>query len=191
MLLWFAASIVCLVALLAIPVDLVFDVERRASFRGEVRFAWLFGMVRIPIPAKWGKPRPARPRKLEPKTRMLKRFSKVVQRSAFRKCIWRLVAGLLRSLRVRETRLHLWIGLDDPADMGMLCAWVVPGLSILRRYTHADLLLYPDFEDERFEALGHGEIRTIPLAVVAVVVLFALSPATWRAGWTMVRPSRA
>lgn len=193
MLLWFAVVAVCLVAVLAIPIDLAFDVERRDSFRGQVQFAWLFGLVRFGIPSGRDKPKPAgrKRKKRKPKSRLAKRFLRVIRRSEFRRRALRLVADLLESLHVRKTWLHVWVGFNDPADTGMLCAWVVPGLAILRQRTQVDLLLYPDFEDERFEAVGHGEIRTFPLVLVTILVLFALSPATLRAGWAMVAPSRA
>jgi hypothetical protein len=170
----------------------VFDVERRVSFRGRIEVGWLFGLVRFRIRSKSRKPKRPRekPKERKSKSRMLRRSLKVIRRPSFRRRVWRLLVALVRSLHVRGTRLHVWVGLDDPADTGMLCAWVVPGLAILRQHTGADLLLYPDFEDERFEASAHGEIRAIPLAMIADFVLFALSPATLRAGWTMVAPSR-
>lgn len=193
MLLWIAVPVVCVLALLAVPVDFVFDVERRERLRGGVQVAWLFGFVRAPIRKGRSKPKAEKPRekKRKRKSRFLKPLLKVIQRPAFRRRVLRLATDLLRSLEIRRTRMHAWVGLGDPADTGMMCASVVPVLAILRQHTDADVLLYPDFEDLRFEASGHGEIRVTPLALIWVLVIFAVSPAALRAGWTMLAAARA
>jgi len=192
-LLWIAAAAVCLLALLAIPVDFEFDVERREAFHGRIAVAWMFGLVRIPIRAGRGKPKTVKRKQKRRKRRLpgVRRFLRVIRRSSFRRRVLRLVIDLVRALHVRDARLHVWIGLDDPADTGMLCAWVVPVLAILRQHTEADLLLFPDFEEFCFEASGHGEIRISPLAMIWVLALFVISPSTLHAGWTMLSQSRA
>lgn len=193
MLLWIAAAAVFLLALLAIPVDFAFDVERREAFQGRVAVAWMFGLVRVPIRAGRGRPKTVKRKQKRRKRRLPgdRRFLRVIRRSSFRRRVLLLVIDVVRALHVRDARLHVWIGLDDPADTGMLCAWVVPVLAILRQHTEADLLLFPDFEDFRLEASGHVEIRVSPLAMIWVLALFVISPSTLHAGWTMLAPSRA
>ena len=212
---WITLPPLLLIALLAIPFEAVVDFRRDPRWRGSVRVRWLYGLVRLRLPGKPRQPkgpkapaimkkerivRPARAlrRVLRVARRVVRvvrpsprRIWRAISRARFRRAVFRLVTGLAGCIRFRETSLHLWIGLDDPADMGMLCAWLVPLISILRRQTAADLLLFPDFEEDRFEAAGHGAVRLIPLEPILVVLRFVLSPSAWQAGWTVMIPSKA
>lgn len=172
-----------LLALLAVPLELVFSVRRhggRREGRGSLR--WLFGLVRVRLagPGERVRAGPGRPASRRPRRGGggARRMLALVQVEGFGSRLLRLARDLFRRIRIQELSLRVRLGLDDPADTGRLWAVVGPlaALPGLRR-----VAIEPEFAAGTFELDGRGRIRIVPLRLLSVLLRFALSPVTLRA----------
>jgi hypothetical protein len=93
----------------------------------------------------------------------------------------RLARDLLRRVYVRDLSLRVRVGLDDPADTGRLWGVVGPLAAALPRPAAARVAVAPEFAREALEIDGRGSVRIVPLRLLLVLLVFALSPVTLRA----------
>ena len=202
--------LLALVALLAAPVDLAFRLERAAPLAGEVTVRWLLGLVRVrvPIPAApkapgraGGEAQGERPAEVETRPeggteaarrrarrearRRPGRIVDVLRQEAFRERAWRLGRDLARAVRVRRLRLWLRLGLDDPADTGLLWAVMGPLGAVALGLRGAEVRIEPEFAEAAREFQAEGRILIVPLQVLALAAAFALSPPSMRAWRTL------
>ena len=189
MFLWALVGLLGVVLLLAIPVDLVFRIQRRESSAPRCSSVWMYGLLRFRMPSR--RPRlPRPPKKRLARARFARRVMVTFRSSAFRHRSLRFGGDLLKSVRVRACDLRLRIGMDDPAETGIPvghCRTLTGLLTVSPRVT---VRLDPTFTDECFEADARGTIRLIPIQLAYLSVLFLLSPATLGAAWMLVRSRR-
>ena len=186
MLLWALVGLLGVVLLSAIPVDIVFRVQWRESFRAQVFVGWMYGLLRFRMPSR--RPRP--PKKRVARARFAGRLMIPFRSSAFRHRSLRFGRDLLKSVSVRACDLRLRMGMDDPAETGYLWAIAGPLTGILTISPRVTVRLNPTFTAECFEADARGTIRLIPIQLVYLSILFLLSPATLGAVWMLVRSRR-
>lgn len=189
------APLALLLALLAIPLDLDFSVQRREGRQqGHGTLGWLFGVVRLRLGnskvrdrAQAERPRIKRRRH---KPGGAHRVIAMLRSEGFGRRLLKLARDLLRRIHIRELRLNLRLGLDDPADTGRLWAVLGPLAAMLALLPHAHVTIEPAFSAEAFEIDGHGHIRVIPIQLLFVILVFVLSPTTLRALRTMRSEAR-
>lgn len=175
--------ILLLLLLLAVPVDLSYRLHLHAGFEGQLSIAWLYGLIRIPVRlgGERSKKKAEKRRKKQARKKKSRRGGTRVFRSGE---FWRWLAALLRRIlaRIHVYRLFLRVrlGLGDPADTGLLWAWVGPVAAMLAAIPFADVRIEPNFEEAELLVQSEGRIRIYPLAVIGVAVSTVLSPATWR-----------
>ncbi len=176
--------------LLAVPVELAFQVAGHPAPTGQFMIAWLFGWVKVPMKVGAGagpSMQPVRRMKRRAPARRSLPWRALWRQKAFRRRVWRFVRDLIGSLRVRQLRLHLRWGLDDPADTGRL--WAVAGpLALMLPWRGADLQIRPDFEQAVLDWDVQGRLLFVPLQWVGLVLFFVLSPASIRT-WRILRSS--
>lgn len=181
-------GLLALLVVLAVPLDMALAVRRRTSLEGDITLRWLFGLVQIPLlPSRSGKKRkPAKPRrgkKRAARPHFAHRGLTILRNAALRRRVLVFASSILHSFRMREMALRLRLGLDDPADTGMLWALAGPFIAALETHPAANVDLELDFSDARFDADAQGTVRVVPLQVAYVTLLFILSPAVlWAAG---------
>ena len=183
---WVATLLLGLLLLLTIPVELSFAVRRRQHFRARVTIEWLFGCVRLPL-RKTSRV-PERPPKAHTSKRAGsggKRVIALLDSKGFVVHLFKMISSLIRHVRVRRMVCHVCMGLDDPADTGRLWGVVGSLANTLPRPRHADVVVTPDFTAAVLHIDGQGRIRIIPIAMIAVVIIFLISPTTVRAVWAM------
>ena len=191
MLVWALIGLLGVVLLLAVPVDLIFRVQRRESFRAELFIGWMYGLLRFRMPSRRPRPpRPLPPKKRAARVRFARRLMATFRSSAFRHRSVRFGGDLLKSVRVRACDLRLRMGMDDPAETGYLWAIAGPLTGILTVNPRVTVNLDPSFAAACFEVDAQGTIRFIPIQLVYLSVLFLLSPATLGAVWMLVRSRR-
>lgn len=188
------------VALLAVPLTVVFSIDRIEETRGLLRFRWLFGLVRfqlrIPQADKAG-PQPASapekkvksPRRRKRKGRAGKLLS-LIKQPAFRRRVYKFIRDMIRATHARDLFLRLRIGLGDPADTGYLWAVVGPIAGLAQEIRSAVVRIEPEFIDPVFEVESHGQFRLVPIQFIALTAGFVLSPTTLRA-WRRSRQGNA
>jgi hypothetical protein len=186
--------LVMVVVLLAIPIEVNFDINRIEKIHGHVNLRWLFGLARfrIAIPTPPKKPKLKRNAVAakaaaghKQKSAPLKIFSALKQ-PAFRRRTYRFIKSLLRATHSHNLQLRIRIGLGDPADTGQLWALLGPVSAIAANLHHANVLIEPEFINTTIEFRSQGEFRLVPLEVILLVVAFMLSPPSLKA-WRILR----
>ena len=183
---WVAAIVIgvflFLVLLLAIPVDLVFYLEKEVDFKPRVGVGWLFGLVEKDISGKKAKPKEEK-KKGE---RNIKPFLAMLRTRGFLQRLFRFVKDIIRVIKIHRLKLNLRVGLDDPADTGLLFAAVGPAMVYTRSFSSLDVWVEPDFNQENFRGYCKGDVRAFPIRFVPPLMFFVFSPATIRAVKAMI-----
>jgi hypothetical protein len=189
-----AVILAFLIALLAIPVDVKFSVRLHERFKARVLIAWMFGLVRLPMPSKTGKPSPQEPsqkaRKGKPLYKGSRNMLTMLRSEDFWPRLLRFASDILNLMQIRILRLRARLGLEDPADTGQIWAFVGPLTAILAGARGTDIEIEPDFERAFLSVDGNAELRVVPIRVLAVVIPFIGSPATLRAAWAVIASRR-
>jgi hypothetical protein len=189
-----AVFLACLIALLVIPVDVKCSVCCHETFRARVKIAWMFGLVRLPIPSKTEKPSRQEPLPKTGKEKPLHKGSRnmvtMLRSEGFGLRLVRFASDILSVMQVRIFRLRVRLGLEDPADTGQIWASVGPVTAMLAGARGMDIEIEPDFERAFLSVDGNAELRVIPIRVIVVVIPFIGSPATLRAAWAVIASRR-
>ena len=178
-------TLLLLLGLLAIPIDLVYRLNWRGSLQGDVQLRWLFGLLRVRIPIeKTPSTQTTKETMAKPRRRKRRSGSKVKPLAAwrqrsFRQRITRFLHKLWQAIHKRDMRLHLLIGLDDPADTGQLWAIMGPVSAVCAQTQTVQINIEPDFTESHLELNSSGDIRIIPLQLLALFLGLLLSPPFW------------
>jgi hypothetical protein len=179
--------------LLAVPITVVFRIDRIKEIKGQLSLRWLFGLVRfrVGIPGSANlktqrRRKPAKRIKVGKPGSSARGIISVLKQAAFRRRVIRFIKDMLRAAHVRDLYLRLRIGLGDPADTGRLWALLGPFAGIAANLRSADVRIEPEFMDSVLEIESHGGFRLVPLQFIVMAVAFAVSPATLRA-WCMLQ----
>ncbi|MEW5756681.1 MAG: DUF2953 domain-containing protein [Pseudomonadota bacterium] len=190
--------LIFLLLLLLLPFDVVFRLNSDGVPGVRVGITWGYGLVRKDFIKTEQKPvsKSEVTRQLQRESRKgIGKFQRKGTKSAWIFVrspgmpgrLVRFARDMLRQIRVREMKLHLDLGLDDPADTGRLYGILSPMLILLQQVPRVDMRLQPDFTQAVFMVTGRGHIRVIPLAVLRVMLGFLLSPTCWRAFYATIK----
>ena len=95
--------------------------------------------------------------------------------------------NILRCLKIRQLVADFRVGLDDPADTGLLFALVGPATHFLSYRFPCQIRMQPSFDDKTIlEGYLRGVVRLQPIQLVIPVAKFTFSLATIRAAKTLV-----
>lgn len=95
-----------------------------------------------------------------------------------RSAVANLIRNFLCCFKVRDLEGELTIGLDDPADTGMLMGALIPTGIVLTQLTGKRFTIRPSFEGAIFEGRGFIKVRVFPVKVLPAMVRFLLSKPT-------------
>lgn len=188
------ALLTLVLALLVVPVDLRARIAAEAALSWTVQIRWLFGLIRIergsaPRRAagrEAAEPKPAAPEGAAPPVSAergaaggrRRRTARGIPGFVTEPVVWRRAArtlrALLRGLKLRRADAHIRFGLDDPADTGRLYGMLAPAAILLQSMSRARVLVEPDFERAGVAGRAAGELRIVPLRVLAPLVSFGL-----------------
>lgn len=107
-------------------------------------------------------------------------FFKLIWNKSFRRRIIKYVSDMWHAIQKKNIRLHMRLGLGDPAETGQLWAILGPVLGVLVNTQEASLEVEPEFIDVVFELEGSGSIRIIPLQLLYLTSAMLLSPTVWQ-----------
>lgn len=180
------ASLAVLIALLlCVPLDLAlhFNTDKRPKF--SIKLSWLFGLVKTEV-SKKKKPEEKRatadhkrkPRDWGTEVRLI---SEVLRTKGILSQITGLLRGVLRCLKIRELVTNLKIGLDNPADTGLLFAFIAP-VNLLATFLRYPIKVEPSFTGDAFlQGNFSGAVRMQPIYLIPPLAGFAFSLSTIRA----------
>jgi hypothetical protein len=167
-------------AALAVPVDVVAQLDLGARTRLTLRVAWLFGLVRVR--REMGSQESAAPEK--PKERRENRGVRLPHLTIIRRG-FDLLGELMSRVRIHRAELDLSIGTNDPAATGELAGFAAPIVVLANALPRTRVTFMPDFTGPTFEGAGEGEIRFVPITLLPPMVSFVLSPEVRR--WLFAR----
>jgi hypothetical protein len=206
--LWVVATVAGLAALfiivLCVPlgITLRLDVYGRPKFR--LKLTWLFGLVSRQVSK--GKKKPGKKEKPEEKEVMVEGRPKTKRRKGEAKLIFNLlrtkglprkiinlVTGIFRPLKIgdfgadfRDFGADFRIGLDNPADTGLLFAAIGPAFLLLSSAFPHRMRMQPSFADDAlFEGHLHGTLRLRPIQLIIPVLGLVFSLPAFRAMKTL------
>ena len=184
------AAVITLV--LCIPLNAVLRVDVYGRPKFQVRLVWLFGLVSKEITKgkkgteeekgiAEGKRKPGK-RKIKART-----IFQILRTKGLLKQLKRLLQDILKCLKIRDLRVNFRVGLDDPADTGLLLALIGPATFFLGSSRVHEIRVQPSFEDEAvFEGYLHGAVRLVPIQLAIPFLRFVFSLAAIRAAKTLV-----
>jgi len=193
--LWAIAVLVSLAILitlvLCIPLELVFrtNIDERPKF--SLRLIWLFGLVIRELkqtkkraeektvseyerkPGDWLQ-RPRVTFELLQTKGLLKQLSCFMKR-------------IIRRVKVREFAANLKVGLDNPADTGLLFAFIAPVNLAISYFSPYQVKIEPSFTGESLITGNiYGTVRLWPIQLAATLIAFAFSLPTLRVAKKLV-----
>ncbi len=179
-----AGILLAIVLVLSVPVDLVFDFRMGGEGKALLRVEWLFGLIgKRLLPRK----EKEKPRKVEkPKKRKRRNFGAFLPYLALSRsrgvvpAFIRLVRRIVGSLHVGQLEADIQLGLDDPADMGIVYGVLWPAFVLPITFGSSVLRIKPVFDSPTFEVAFQGKVRVFPAEVVTNALRFILSPAGLR-----------
>ena len=170
-----------LIILLIVPIDLIFNISKRDNIESRVRIGWLFGLIGKDISVR-RKQAKVKVNKEKKKKRSVKPLLAVVRTRGFLKRLFGFIRDIIRRIEIRNTYVHLTLGLADPADTGFLFAAVTPLLTFAGvQKPSIDINIQPDFDQEKLWGYAKGDLRLYPIRFIKPLLLFIFSLTTLRA----------
>jgi hypothetical protein len=176
-------SALAVVLLLCVPLSIELAFAGRAEPRLGMSLRWGWFRARSPNPSR-RKPKVTAPSKKPRSARRApswRRLRALFKSPDFLPSLGRFAARVVRHGRPRGLRLHLRIGLGDPADTGRLWGALAPLLLALSELEFEELRVEPDFLRRSFELDAHAVLRVVPAVLLAFLVGYWFTPAPWRA----------
>ena len=181
-----------IILVLCVPLDITLHIDTSGRPRSRMRLVWLFGLVSKEIRKVQKKPREKRgelkgKRQLRGRRRRIRTVLAILGTKGLVTQLKDLVMGTLSRLEIRQLGVNFRVGLDDPADMGFLFAFIGPATLFLSSFSSHQIRVHPSFGDEAvFEGHLYGAVRLRPIRLVPTFMRFVLSLATIRAVKTLV-----
>ena len=173
-------GVFCLgLAALCVPLDISLSFNTKRSEKLSLRVTWLFGFLRV-RQFEFGK-KPAKPQgKKEKKTegvqkRDLRLVLQILRVKGMGSAIARLAHRIFLRLEILDLRGELIIGLDDPADTGILMAILVPACIILTTLSGKFFMVRPSFGGMLLDGNGEAIVRLFPIWPCLSVARFTFS----------------
>ena len=173
--LYIAVGIVLFIILiLSVPIEFAFDTSRLGA---KARVGWAFGLLWKDVGGGKKKPKkkPKRPKKKKRRPGT-KTFLDFLTTRGEVSGLLKLARRVIGSIRVKQLDAHLRMGLDDPADTGMLYSAIWPILFPLNNIGAGNVGIDIRFEEAILDFTGQGHVRVVPAQIIWAVLLFGLSP---------------
>jgi len=181
-----------IVLLLCVPLDVVLRVDMDARPKFRARLAWLFGLVSKDLRREKEKPEEEkrateRKRKGRDRRADARLIFEVLRTKGLLGQVGRLLRSVLSRINIRELGANLRVGLDNPADTGLLLAFVAPVNVLLSSSFSREITVQPCFADEPvIEGYFYGTATLRPIRLTTPLIAFAFSLPAMRAVKTLV-----
>jgi hypothetical protein len=171
-----AGIVLFIVLVLSIPVDMTLDLEATERAGTKMRVGWLFGLFWKDIRGRRRKKKPVKKGR-----KGFMSFLSVLRVRGLPEGILRLARRVFGRIKVGRMDVDIRLGLDDPADTGMMYSVLWPVLVPVNPFGPMNFRLEPVFEEPTFEASLHGRVRVYPIQMVGSLLRFVFSPTGLRA----------
>ncbi len=172
------------ILVLSIPIEMAFDTSRPGA---KARVGWAFGLLWKDVGGEKKKPkRPKKKKKKKKRRPGVKAFPDFLETRGSVSGLLKLARRMIGGIRVKQLDAHLRMGLDDPADTGMLYSVMLPILIPLNYIGSSNVRMELCFQEAILDFTGRGHVRIVPAQMIWAVLLFGLSPAGLRVIRNMV-----
>lgn len=193
---WIIATLAGLAGLivfaLAIPLNLSLQVDVPGKPRFRTKIRWLFGLVHKEIAKKEVqsiKTKKTTKSKRKPKDRVIsvKVLLQILRVKGLFKQVKILLRDTLRRVRLENLEADFKLGLGDPADTGMLFAFLGPAACFFHSFLPDRIKLQASFADEAIlEGYMETTLRISPLLVIIPSLRFICSRPVFRVARILV-----
>ena len=174
-----AGLIGLIVLVLCVPLDAALNMDVSGSPKFRLRLVWFFGLVTKEITK--GKKRPEVKRKPRKRWGGIRGAFEILRTKGLLRQLKVLVKDILHCLRPRDFTMDFRLGLDDPADTGLLFAVIGPANLFLGPSFSHHIKLQPSFESETIlEGYCYGVVRLRPIRLSVPLLRFIFSTAAIR-----------
>ena len=174
------ASLAVLITLaLCVPLDVALRMDTEKKPKLSIKLVWLFGLVNLGLRRK----RDSSQRKLrshQTKGNIRTAFHLLRTKGLLTRLI-KLLRDILRCIKIRELGADLKVALDNPADTGLLFAFVAPLNLRLRSLASQEIRIEPSFDDTFLKGYFQGKARLQPIHLIPPLLEFTFSPPAIRA----------
>ncbi len=180
------ASLALLIILaLCIPLDVTLHIDMYGRPKARTRLVWLFGLVSKETRKERKKPEEKREavkvkRKLSERRGRAKAIFQILRTKGLLRQFKHLLKTMLSHLKIRDLRVNLRVGLDNPADTGLLFAFIGPATLFLNSSFIHEIRVQPVFDKAVFEGYLYAAVRLRPIQLVPPLLRFAFSLTTMR-----------
>ncbi len=176
------------VACLFLPVEMSFRLEFGESIRFRLLFSWAYGLLKRELEWESGAGVAGGLLRGGDRLQDIRRLlGNIFQMKGLAKQFVRLAKGCFRRLKMEEFSTRLKIGLDSPADTGLLFAYLAP-LGLLGLFPRCRIDLEPSFSgDAIVQGYLSARVKTEPARLIIPVTGFVFSPPAIRAWARLVK----
>jgi hypothetical protein len=174
-----------------VPLDLVFrtNIDERPKF--SLRLTWLFGLVTGELRQTRKKSEEKRTNEYERKPgdwiQRLRVTFELLQTKGLLNQLSCFIKRIIRRVKVREFAANLKVGLDNPADTGLLFAFIAPVNLAINYFLPYPVKIEPSFTGESLITGNiYGTVRLWPIQLAATLIAFAFSLPTLRVAKKLV-----
>jgi hypothetical protein len=150
-----------------VPLDIFLSFDTARSEKLTLRATWLFGLLRVHHSGFGKKPAKLQRKKekkavsvWKPDLRLLLQILRVKGMGG---AIARLVHRIFLRFEILDLRGELVMGLDDPADTGILVAMLMPVCFILNTLSGKFVMVRPSFGGEGLDINAEAIVRLLPI----------------------------
>lgn len=183
-----AAAFAALILGLASPVELaVLAGGGGESWQWKISVCWLFGLVRRDLNGGRGsKPRAAtEPAKKSGRTSPM---PGLLRDGVVRERLLAFLGATLGAVTMGRSRLHLRLGLEDPADTGSVLGQIYSILPLIRAWAPRMVVtLQPEFEEQILEAEADCRVQVVPARILLRWSRLLFDTRTWKAAIRILR----
>jgi len=98
-----------------------------------------------------------------------------------------LLRGMAHAIRISYFRASLYIGLEDPADTGLIAACLWSAAGYLQSFYPIEIDIQPSFSQQRLDGEGCAALRIWPALLLLALLRFALSRPSLSASLRIVK----
>lgn len=193
---WFVIVLVSLAVLitfiLCIPIELVLRANTEGRPKFSVRLIWLFGLIKRELaraPQKsGGKLVLKAERKLEIDwPQRVKSAFEILQTKGLLKQLRIFLRRTFKSVYIKELGANLKVDLENPADTGLLFAFIAPANLALNYFLPYPIKIEPAFTGDSFlSGYVNCGVRLLPIQIAGSVLALAFSLPAFRVTKKMV-----
>jgi len=181
-----ASLAILITLLLCVPLDMVFRTSVYGKPESSIRLVWLFGLVSRELRQMRRGTEEKRTiehnHKRQDWTRGIRVTSEVLRTKDFLRQLVSFIKRILRHIKIKKLIADFKVGLDNPADIGLLFAFLAPLNLLLSYFSPHHIRIEPSFTGEAIiEGHFNGEVRLRPIHLAAPLIGFAFSLPTLRA----------